>query len=387
MWLLEINALQKLEAVYNSLVVPTDEQQKSFAALHDKRAPGESRLLTIAGDQAEIAIHGIMTQAPDMFAMFFGGGNVTYSEIITALAIADADQNVRAITLNIDSPGGEFDGLFDVLAAIQTTRKPVNTLGVSVVASGAYALAAQTDSINVKNISTRIGSIGVAVSIFVDDNVVNIASTNAPNKRPDVKTLAGQNIVRDELDAMHDIFADSIATGRGTTVENVNLNFGRGGTLLAQDALNSGMIDNILYLPATSSSKKPTNSASDSIDNLETKTMDLNTLKLQHPEIFAQVLKLGVDEERDRVTAHVTMGESYGDMKTACEAIKDGSGMTATIQAKYMTAGRNNKDINDREGDNESTQTTSDDIIDKDDSKVVTLVEKQLGIDSSANAA
>ncbi len=116
--------------------------------------------------------------------------------------------------------------------------------------------------------------------------------------------------------------------------------------------------------------------------------MDLNTLKTSHPELYAQVFELGVAEERDRVTGHVNMGQSYGDMKTACNAIKDGSVLGATILSQYMTAGRNNQDVNDRNADNVSTQSTSDDIKDKDnqDDKVVAMVERQLGIKEPVNA-
>ena len=38
------------------------------------------------------------------------------------------------------------------------------------------------------------------------------------------------------------------------------------------------------------------------------------------------------------------MGEASGDMKTAIAAAKDGSEMTATLQAQYMAAGMNRAD-------------------------------------------
>ena len=50
-------------------------------------------------------------------------------------------------------------------------------------------------------------------------------------------------MVREELDAMHKIFVDSIAEGRSVTTEKVNAEFGQGGTLLAGEALKRGMID------------------------------------------------------------------------------------------------------------------------------------------------
>ncbi len=43
-------------------------------------------------------------------------------------------------------------------------------------------------------------------------------------------------------------------------------------------------------------------------------------------------------EERDRVLAHLTLGESSGDMTIALEAIRSGAGMTAELTARYMSA-------------------------------------------------
>ena len=83
--------------------------------------------------------------------------------------------------------------------------------------------------------------------------------------------------------------------------------------------------------------------------------MNLDELKAQHPELYAAVMKLGeasgVTKERDRAGAHLIMGEASGDMKTAMTAVKDGTEMTATLQATYMSAGMNRKDINARGGD------------------------------------
>jgi hypothetical protein len=45
------------------------------------------------------------------------------------------------------------------------------------------------------------------------------------------------------------------------------------------------------------------------------------------------------------------MGESSGDTKTAFAAIRDGSGMTATLKAQYMTAGMNRSDVSARQAD------------------------------------
>ena len=113
--------------------------------------------------------------------------------------------------------------------------------------------------------------------------------------------------------------------------------------------------------------------------------MDLTQLKAQHPETFAAAVQQGTTDERDRVSAHLMMGESSGDMKTASASIKDGSGMTATLQATYMTAGMNRSDVDARQG--EDVNANAGDNANQDDSNdgaqaddVAALIESRLGL-------
>ena len=112
--------------------------------------------------------------------------------------------------------------------------------------------------------------------------------------------------------------------------------------------------------------------------------MDLKELKAQHPDVYMAAVQEGVDQERDRVTAHLTMGEASGDTKTAFSAIKDGSGMTATLQATYMTAGLNRRDVEARQSDDVSaaagdSANLSESQGDAGDT-VASLVEARLGV-------
>lgn len=114
--------------------------------------------------------------------------------------------------------------------------------------------------------------------------------------------------------------------------------------------------------------------------------MDLKTLQAQHPDVYTAAVQQGVDQERDRVTAHLTMGEASGDNKTAFAAIKDGSEMTATLQATYMTAGMNRSDVAARQDDDAGADAgdnagASDDQGDAADA-VASMVESKLGMEA-----
>lgn len=115
------------------------------------------------------------------------------------------------------------------------------------------------------------------------------------------------------------------------------------------------------------------------------KTMDLGKLKAEHPDVYAAAVQIGVIQERDRVSAHLTMGEASGDMKTACSSIKDGLEMTASLQATYMAAGMNKANQNARQDDDAAAAAAAngaaaDDDADASGNAVASAVEAKLGI-------
>lgn len=351
-WLLEARVKAAIEHAEATGYTPSAEQRAEFSAI----SQNDGGIFSVAGDQAEVRVEGVLTKQPSFLAWLFGGGNATYKDIADALAQAQADPQVSRISMRIDSPGGNFDGLFIAIAAMQAVTKPITAYIEDLAASAAYALASNADRIVVRDKSTRVGSIGVVAGFVTDEDMVEVTSTQAPKKRPDPTSADGIAAIREEIDAMHDLFVETIATGRGTTPASVNATFGMGACFLAEQALALGMIDAIgeqLENPTTTPAAKSGN-----IHKLEIKTMDLAELKVQHPATFAAAVQEGVTQERDRVAAHVTMGEASGDIKTALSAINDGSVMTAALTAKYMAANMNRRDVTARQDDEAPPVTT-----------------------------
>jgi ClpP class serine protease len=222
----------------------TVEQRLAYENQYAKAAGGSSSL---AGDTAEIVVDGVLTPKPDLLAKLFGGGNTAYSSIIEALRNARTNSSVKRVILQISSPGGDVDGLFETLdeiAAFKASGKQI-IARASMACSAAYAIAAATGRIEAVGEASRFGSIGVATERFVSDRFVSIASTGAPNKRPDVRTEAGKNVVRAELDEIHDLFVRRIAAGRGVPVAKVAADYGKGSSFMSAEAKRRGMIDSI----------------------------------------------------------------------------------------------------------------------------------------------
>lgn len=381
MWLLSAAVKHSIERAEAQGFTPSAAQQAEFLAMFDMDDDtAGARLLTTAGNMAEIRVSGVITKAPSFMAMLFGGGNTTYTDINAALAAADADPKVERADMVIDSPGGHFDGLFDTLAAIQSFSKPIRAVVHNQAASAAYAIASQTGEIVAVNKAARVGSIGVVGSFHRDDTVIDIASTAAPKKRPDVSTAEGQAMVREELDAMHELFADAIASGRGVTVETINANYGQGATLLAADALSRGMIDSI-----ASNSTPIADTGGENQEN----TMDLKSLMAQHPAVYEAAVSEGIAQERDRVSAHLIAGQAAGMMDEAVAAVEAGTAMTSTMSTKYMMAAVNRGDQSTRDDDDNAAAaalsaaaTATDDNEATQADAVLAAVELKLGLNS-----
>jgi ClpP class serine protease len=247
MWLMKKSLA---EAIENARAQALEPPASTMAAFDRERSMassgGDPRIFKRAGDVAEIVIQGALTPKPDWYAYWMCGGNTTYPEIIQSLALAGADQGIKRIVLNISSPGGYVDGLFDCLAALESFSKPKETLA-SMADSAAYAIACLGGKITARNKASEFGSVGVCATYVRYDGVeiYDIVSSNAPNKRPDPSTKEGQAVIREGLDAIEELFIDTIVRGRNTTTKDVTKNYGRGAVFLATAALSAGMIDAI----------------------------------------------------------------------------------------------------------------------------------------------
>lgn len=339
--------------------------EQSAAALQEARAAGHvlsagqieafqksrsqaSKALTVEGGNADIYVTGVLTKRPDAFAAMFGGDNTAYVDIVSQLQAAKQDSNVKSVRLVVDSGGGQVDGLFDALAAIEDFKavKPLSVLA-SNAQSAAYAIAAMAGNITASGPASTFGSIGVAVSYFLPEGVVTLTNTDSPDKRPNLSTDEGKAVVIRHLDAINDLFIDAIARGRGTTKDNITSAYGRGATLLAGDAKTAGMIDSIQSRTVTPSINGRA--------AMETRnTMDLKTLKAQHPETFEAAVAEGIAKERDRVSAHITLAEQTGANKLAFEAINSGSEMTQSIIAQYTAAGLAKATLSNRQTESDA---------------------------------
>ena len=201
---------------------------------------------------AIIPVAGPLFRYANLFTMVSGA--TSYEILARDFARALDDPMVSGILLNIDSPGGEVNGVSELAGMIYEgrKRKPVRAYVGGLGASGGYWIAAAAEEIVVAD-TAQLGSIGV-VAAFEDSRAADekagrrrfeIVSSQSPDKRLDPTTDDGRGKIQARIDALAGIFVDRVAAYRGVTVEKVLADFGRGGVLVGADAVAAGLADKV----------------------------------------------------------------------------------------------------------------------------------------------
>lgn len=117
---------------------------------------------------AIISVAGALSKRFDWLAAVCGFA--TYEALGASLQAALADFQVKAILFDVDSPGGQVDGMLDLADQILAARSkmPVWAVANSVAASAAYALGGSAEKLYLPRLG-QVGSIG-AVMMHIDQS-------------------------------------------------------------------------------------------------------------------------------------------------------------------------------------------------------------------------
>ena len=122
-------------------------------------------LLSIEDGIGVVSIEGPILRKPDLFARVFMGATSS-EDIGDALREAGERPDIRAVFLDIDSPGGTVAGTPELAAAVASlnARKPVYAFSSGLMCSAAYWVASQARAIYATP-SAQVGSIGVVQAV------------------------------------------------------------------------------------------------------------------------------------------------------------------------------------------------------------------------------
>lgn len=207
---------------------------------------------------AVIPIHGSLVKRA--LGMDAASGLTSYSEIASMLDAALADPQVRGILLDIDSPGGEASGSFELSRRVREVAavKPVWAVANDAAYSAAYALAASAQRLFVTE-TGGVGSIGV-IALHVDQSVKDAkdgyrftAITAGAHKNDysphEPLSDTARTELQGEVDRLYTLFTDHVAAMRGLDIGAVRAT--EAGLFFGNQAVTQGLADGVQTLDAT----------------------------------------------------------------------------------------------------------------------------------------
>lgn len=200
-----------------------------------------------------IQVNGTLVQRQFGLRPFSGmtGYNAVRSNFLRAMQ----DDAARAIVLDIDSPGGDSAGLFDLTDTMFAARgtKPVWAVLNENACSAAYAIAATADRITVPRIGYA-GSIGVIclhvdVTRMLEKEGVTVTVLQYGARKADGQPVLAlskeaRSRMQADIDTVGELFVASVARYRGLSAARVRAQ--EAGVFMGEKARQAGLVDAVM---------------------------------------------------------------------------------------------------------------------------------------------
>nr|WP_276036808.1 S49 family peptidase [Morganella morganii] len=246
---------QKAEVIVSSLTERLGITQVRSTMMEDddgyfsRKARKDSGYDVLEGI-AVISVYGTLVQKLGTLRPY--SGMTGYDGIRRVFLTAVNDPEVKGICLDIDSPGGEVAGCFDLVDLIYTERgkKPIHAILSENAFSAAYAIASAADKIFVPR-TGGVGSVGVIVihcdwSQRIKDDGLKVSIITYGNRKAESNPYVALSdeakaAIQHDVDEMGRLFVSTVSRNRGlseTVIRNT-----QAACYLAAEGVQMGLAD------------------------------------------------------------------------------------------------------------------------------------------------
>ncbi|GAA0560168.1 signal peptide peptidase SppA [Rhizomicrobium electricum] len=196
-------------------------------------------------------VNGSAKQGP-----FGGDAVIAGDDMAKAIREATKDNDIKAIILRVDSPGGSVsasDQILDAVKKAQASGKPVVVSMGYLAASGGYYISLSANKI-VAEPGTITGSIGVLTGKVAFGNTLGLIGAKGENVGVGKNALINSSLdpytpeqwesVNHQADVIYDDFTRKVAAGRKLPLEKVQ-DVARGRIWSGTDAKERGLVDKL----------------------------------------------------------------------------------------------------------------------------------------------
>ncbi len=253
-WAIVPEKYAEIQEIYFTHLRGEKIKVKEVEARIGRRLENEEQGYQLVNGVGIVPINGVIAKRMNMFQEISGGASCEL--IARDFREAMNDRKVKAVLLDIDSPGGTVDGTQDLAKMIFEHRgqKPIAAFTDGQMASAAYWIGAAADEIFISGDTPQVGSIGVVAS-HVD---VSKAEESRGIKTTEIyagkyKRIAsryaplseeGKATLQDMVDYLYEVFVDDVAKFRGVSQEDA-LKMADGKLFMGKRAQKAGLVDGI----------------------------------------------------------------------------------------------------------------------------------------------
>lgn len=212
------------------------------------------------GDVAVLPLYGTIFPRANLVTQMSGGTSA--EEFARRYQALMEDNDVKAVVLDVDSPGGSVAGVPEAAEVMFRLRgrKPVVAQVNHLMASAAYYLASQVDEI-VCSPSGQVGSVGVVMvheaigrqleEQGVDTTFIFAGRFKVEGNEVDPLGDEARAYFQSQVDDYYGGFVRAVARGRGASPATVRADYGQGRMMLAAPAQEAGLVDRVATLDQT----------------------------------------------------------------------------------------------------------------------------------------
>ena len=238
-------------SAYRVTIKADGGQEVEPCEVEPQNRPARSPMLTKSGIMVLPIVGGLYHRGDSFDAM---SGAQSYTNVQNMLLASMANEDVRGILLDIDSPGGEVSGCLELGDTIMTARdrKPIWAVANACAASAAYALASSASKLYVTP-SGQVGSIGCVwmhtdLSKALDKAGVSVSYVYAGKHKIDGNPTEPlpkdvRASIQSEIDHAYTMFVDMVAARRPMTARQIRGT--EAAMFRATEAVDIGLADQV----------------------------------------------------------------------------------------------------------------------------------------------
>lgn len=224
--------------------------------IHGAKRPADKRL----GSVAVLPLFGTIFPRANLMTQVSGATSAEMFGMQFDELIKDAE--VRAIVMDVDSPGGQVSGIEELSQKIYEARgsKPIVAVANHTMDSAAYWIGTAADEIVITP-SGEVGSIGVFavhqdISKQLEQDGIKLTMIKEGKYKSEGNpweplSEEAKSAIQVSVSEYYDAFTKSVARNRGVELDDVRNGFGEGRTVGANRAVELGMVDMIGTLDET----------------------------------------------------------------------------------------------------------------------------------------